>query len=292
MTKLAIKGHATRGSEVIELLEMLGGKNENEYVGDSVSFSYFIDNGEIDLNTNVFENAFTLEEFLEKFPYKVGDKVIIKGLPDYPKEIKYMMWDNQVLYSENKETWFSVDALRIYNEQKEENMKEKKTIQVYKAEVISFTDAQNKEYELDLCDKFEIVLKDGKYYAVQKQPKYPKTYEECIGKLPINWDGKVQGYKSELLTNFQKLLICRDVYWKVAGEQMGLGKSWKPDYIEESYEQGCPVKYVIYYTGTYITKGQKCTPSHILAFPTEEMCDAFYESEEISKLIEECKELL
>ena len=31
--KLAIKGHATRGKEVIELLEMLGGVNDREYIG-------------------------------------------------------------------------------------------------------------------------------------------------------------------------------------------------------------------------------------------------------------------
>jgi hypothetical protein len=71
---------------------------------------------------------------------------------------------------------------------------------------------------------------------------------------------------------------------------MGLDEPWKPDYNEESYEQGSPIKYVIYYTGTYITKGVKCTPSHILAFPTEEMRDAFFEN--FKELIELCKELL
>jgi hypothetical protein len=33
MTNLAIKGHATRGSEVIALLEMLGGNNANNCYG-------------------------------------------------------------------------------------------------------------------------------------------------------------------------------------------------------------------------------------------------------------------
>jgi hypothetical protein len=71
---------------------------------------------------------------------------------------------------------------------------------------------------------------------------------------------------------------------------MGLGNPWEPDYSEESYEQGSPIKYVIYYTGNNITKGRMCTPSYILAFPTAEMRDAFYEN--FKELIENCKELL
>lgn len=33
MARLAIRGHETRGKEVIELLEMLGGKNDNHCCG-------------------------------------------------------------------------------------------------------------------------------------------------------------------------------------------------------------------------------------------------------------------
>lgn len=130
----------------------------------------------------------------------------------------------------------------------------------------------------------------SKIILEKKKTKYPKTYEECIGKLPINWDNKVEGYKGNLLTTFQKLLICLDTYWKIAGEEMGLDGPWKPDYTEESYEQGCPIKYVIYYTGTEITTGQKCTPHYKFSFPTAEMRDAFKEN--FDSDLELCKELL
>ena len=36
------------------------------------------------------------------------------------------------------------------------------------------------------------------------------------------------GYSSFMI--LQKLIICRDVYWKIYGEQMGLGKPWEPDF--------------------------------------------------------------
>jgi hypothetical protein len=42
------------------------------------------------------------------------------------------------------------------------------------------------------------------------------------------------------LEAFRKLLICRDAYWKIAGEQLELDKPWEPDWSTES-----EVKYVI-----------------------------------------------
>ena len=42
MAKLAIKGHKTRGKEVIEILEMLGGNNPHKYVAYSDCFYFYI----------------------------------------------------------------------------------------------------------------------------------------------------------------------------------------------------------------------------------------------------------
>lgn len=41
MAKLAIKGHSTRGSEVIALLEMMGGKN-NDCSGENIYAVYVV----------------------------------------------------------------------------------------------------------------------------------------------------------------------------------------------------------------------------------------------------------
>ena len=147
------------------------------------------------------------------------------------------------------------------------------------------------EIEIVLGDKFELKIKEGKYYAVKKKLHYPKTYEECCEVLNYESnEDEINCYQGHLIESFVKLFTCRNAYWKIAGEQMGLGKSWEPDYNEESYEQGSSIKYVIYYTGIYITKERKCTPSYILAFPTEEMRNAFYEN--FKEFIEICKELL
>lgn len=83
MTNLAIKGHTTRGKEIIELLEMMGGKNVNRLNGIFPDFYYTINDSDEIIRIFLPENpmdyeCFILESFLEKYPYKVGDKVIIK----------------------------------------------------------------------------------------------------------------------------------------------------------------------------------------------------------------------
>ena len=81
--KLAIRGHSTRGKEVIEILEMMGGKNIHKYDVIRDDYVYFLsEKGSIlaipHCNIHLFDCViFTLEEFLEKYPFKVGDKVFL-----------------------------------------------------------------------------------------------------------------------------------------------------------------------------------------------------------------------
>jgi hypothetical protein len=88
------------------------------------------------------------------------------------------------------------------------------------------------------------------------------------------------GYNSELICKLQVLLLCRDAYWKIYGEQMGLGKPWEPLDAKD--------KYIIRRAGDAIVKGYNI--SCVLEFPTAEMRDAFYEN--FKELITSCKELL
>ena len=103
--KLAIKGHPTRGKEIITLFEMMGGYAD-ELVGNGTDerYAYFIleeENNAIDgfpidkkdefeFDTQIFTQIFTLEEFLEKYPYKVGDEFC----NPYDK-ITEMFWDEE-----------------------------------------------------------------------------------------------------------------------------------------------------------------------------------------------------
>ena len=317
MANLAIKGHPTRGGEVIQLLEMLGGKSNGNIKGYNDDLYYYIAKDGLIYGSGIeYEELacnytiFTLEEFLEKFPYKVGDEVIAYAEGCLTKfTIQDIRWNYELNKVEYKicSSWLDASLImKLYKEEIMEERDEKTVKHVFNANVISFDIAQKDKYELDLQGKFEVVLREGKYYVERIKPQYPKDYEGCCKVLGIRSDWhltleldtpathdlsvtKEFDYVAKL-ESLRKLLICRDAYWKLAGEQMGLANPWEPDYSEEDYEQGCPIKYVIYYTGTHIRKERKCTPSYVLSFPTKEMLVSFYEN--FKDLINDCKELL
>ena len=142
------------------------------------------------------------------------------------------------------------------------------------------------------------VINATKIVLEKKKKEYPKTYEECCYVLGfentelvfeddyrnIN-PPKEQWKRLGLMNQLNKLLICRDAYWKIAGEEMGLSGSWKPDFAS------CTIKYAITYYNNVVSRYSEVDyNSTILVFPTEEMRDAFYEA--FKDDIEYCKELL
>lgn len=281
MTNIAIRGHKERGKEVIELLEMLGGRTMYTYNGDDDMAIYFIDGLYImayrceDVICKGY-TIFTLEEFFEKFPYKVGDRVRI---PEYESEvcISKMYWDgNEVQYEvvTDEVEWYSAEELNEFNEpNKEKNNWAKWDLPV--------------GYEFQ--DKEGNVINTDVIKLVKKQPQYPKTYEECCDVLKIPNDERyididVPLDYNKLLSTFTELLICRDAYWKIAGEQLGLGESWEPDL--ENEELYC----IQNYNKQIIKSKTNIAFNKILIFPTEEMRDAFFEN--FKDLIMNCKELL
>ena len=67
--------------------------------------------------------------------------------------------------------------------------------------------------------------------------EYPKTFVEVLD----FWypdrqleDDYQRSYKKDLIKKFQDLLYARDAYWKIAGEEMGLDRPWKPDWNEQT----------------------------------------------------------
>ena len=169
---------------------------------------------------------------------------------------------------------------------KRKDMTKEETMEEPKELIIGFTKDDNGDWVLNTHKDYEIKEIEGKYKVIKKKPQYPKNYIECCKILNYNLNNDiVAGYKYDLLENIQKLLICRDAYYKIAGEQMGLGKPWEPDWKNENE---------IYYTISHDGGNIKCYNDtdvySKLAFPTMEMRDAFFEN--FKELIEQCKELL
>ena len=157
----------------------------------------------------------------------------------------------------------------------------------------------------NICsDKVEIILQDyelsqegDKWFAVKRKPKYPTTYEECCRIMGIEYlyikknenTYSASNYRNNLVCDFIYLLICRDAYWKIAGD-------WKPSWDKCTGEKYCIAGFLNDLWGEsradkhYFANTESEYYNRILSFPTEEMRDAFYEN--FKELINECKELL
>ena len=125
------------------------------------------------------------------------------------------------------------------------------------------------------------VINATKIVLEKKKKEYPKTYDECCKVLGYSGNYNLiltTDVDNKLFNALYRLKVCRDAYWKIAGD-------WKPEYPFNT------ARYVISnakgFVGKVLTYDVK---NYILEFPTEEMRDAFYEN--FKELIEICKELL
>ena len=175
MAQLAIRGHATRGSEVIELLEMLGGVNKHQIDAIRQTYIYFVDEDGVIRLLQIGQLlpeqyiVYSLEEFEEKFPYKVGDKVSSKYLKNY--KIEKMNWvdiDNTVIYKLQGMGWYCVNDLQPY--------KESKCLQELKKYLDNATPEQLKEDWKEL-EKFSEVGPVADEYIKQLE-EFVKPYKE------------------------------------------------------------------------------------------------------------------
>lgn len=140
------------------------------------------------------------------------------------------------------------------------------------------------ECKIALPEGYQFVDREGNIIdtsvimVTKKEVEYPKDYDGCCNVL--NDDDKMSLW---MMNELRKLVNARNAYWKIYGEANGLGGSWKPD-----WENGC---YVIFTNGDgTIERDLQYGLNAILAFPTKELRDMFYER--FKSEIELCKELL
>lgn len=138
-----------------------------------------------------------------------------------------------------------------------------------------------------LKDENGNVINTNKIVLEKKKKEYSKTFIEVLD----FWypdrelgDDYQRSHKKDLIEKFQDLLYAKDVYWKLAGEEMGLGKPWEPDWTDHNF------KYCIKVMGNTIECVSEMNIRCVLAFPTEEMRNDFLNN--FKKEIEECKEFL
>ena len=227
--------------------------------------------------------------------YKIGDKVKLKskeGLDELKRQVgdlyiqpdAYKNAGSEQTILECNEDFYRYDtSSRFWHESLFEGLVEEE-MSLDKAGQITDFEYEGLAYTLPdgyiFKDENGNVINATKIVLEKKKKEYPKTYEECCVALEyIPHTDDIIGYKWNILQSLQKLLICRDAYWKIAGD-------WKPEYPFNT------ARYVITYSRGFVGKVlvYDAAKNYILEFPTEEMRDAFYEN--FKELIKECKKLL
>lgn len=303
---LLIKADPEKGVEVInQLLEFDGVINKHSYTGKESVGGYFINGNKIIecyeylIDQSSYYRIMTLEEFQTKFPFKPGDQVVIKGDEELQTTPVYKIKEGLIWDSEHEEVVYQLDhvirslttlagasELVLYgSKSNNEETTGKYNIEKY----LKVWEETEQGLEVIVNDKFELKEVDGRFYLTEKRLEYPKTYEECCDFLGLeNYKSltliNVTDEEDSLYTNFIKLIRCRNAYWKLYGEKMGLGKPWEPD-----YKDGC-IKYTITVAENEIYTDVSYIFNYVLIFPTEEMREAFYQN--FRELIEKCKILI
>ena len=231
--------------------------------------------------------------------FKSGDVVKLKGCPD--KNLFWIVMDvvkDGYIFNDGKKYSFDVQHHYEKTNIKIINMT-KETFTPAPDITANITDKNN--CDIGCPDGYEFYDENGNLIGTKvlmrpKKPKYPTSYADCCDILGFKNRNKTEQqflnscdlYDAELMTKLSMLKVCRDAYWKIAGEELEMGEPWEPklgNYIHYS------INFYLYNDSFILHKGEySSSDNRILVFPTEEMRDAFYDN--FSDLIECCKELL
>lgn len=294
--KIGFIGSRYYGGNIHEILKMLGGKSVYNWGCSNNSNIYYLDvNNTINAIGIIHKydfKTFTYDEFKEKYPFELDDIVLYQN-KEY--KISGMAWDLNsecIVYhleddmEENFQNSIRVEELIKYNGKIiERGQWHPCDFSICNGKRIAFVEDKT---ELILNDNFEIIVEDGKTFVVRKQPIYPRTYEQCcdivgafnhselVYKITDGYDCPYDTLLLDKLNSYRKLLICRNAYWKIC--------NYQPNWNDDS------VKHYIQYSGNDLIKDEIEYGNKILAFPTSEMRDIFYDN--FSELIERCKDLI
>lgn len=289
--KIAIQGHPTRGKEVIQILESLGGIKDGLYKGNNPDCYYELhDNTIWCVNTKSINfKYYTLEEFEKEFPFKIGDEVIfpvktgwasgkVTGLTYVGDQLKYEV-DNRIAgyrYIEPR-------ILQLYPMKEERNI----TLTLDKAKKWYKKGGELKEIALQAFTEKELTKVD-----------LPKTWEEFCEKYPVK-GGECW------LDSHDRISMCASSY-----EGNRIFKNWIPsrksaeahlamiqlEQLRDCWRQSWkPIwdisqKYCIYLSHNEVQVRMCTNVARFLTFPTKEMAVEFLEC--FRDLIEKAGDLI
>lgn len=270
---VGIFGHPTRGNEIISFLEMIGGKQHSiPYDGRRSDTIYYIDyDGYINTfcpknNGQIYDIVYRIETLDTLYPYKLKDYVLLNnGIYGYISKIYWSKEYEEFMYDINSSTFNrTYEGIRIKDINEKLNLMSKKMV---------FDEKQcGEKFEL-ILGEYEIVEENGKTYAVLKD-KYPKTYNEACKYL--GFDSRNLTYSNievlhagrpyyEQLLAFERLMICKDAFWKAYN-------NWTPDWTSKDKKYAI----VLDKDNNFIFTEIENRP-RVFSFATKEIAQKFYD---------------
>ena len=257
--KIAIKGHPTRGKEVIQILKSLGGKN-TELKGTFPSFYYINNKNEITIEHETFLGGYklyTLEEFEKEFPFKIGDEVITTH---------GSVGIIRALTPENDEIPYCIETEKGYIYRHQSDLKPYKEM--------------GRNITLTLDKAKEWYKKGGELKEIALQA----FSEKELNLLPRSWEEYCRKYGYVCLsTRYTNIPLKYDALIKLEQLRNYWWSGWKPEY-------NCGTKYTIKWDKDDLIVAASGRIRAFLIFPTREMAEEFLEC--FRDLIEKAGELI
>lgn len=275
--KIAIQGHPTRGKEVIQILESLGGKNTSNWHGNgNARDGFFIDNDGIIRFSDLPEGykLYTLEEFEKEFPFKIGDK-ITNGCEEYfiiDIDLNACVLNYKIRTSLGSVFWIRTCDLTAHQYKQVKEMKEERNI--------TLTLDKAKEWYKKGGELKEVALQA---YSEEELNPRPRSWEEFCEKCPVKLGETYIDGSSRFITS--NLRIRHFLYGKnicpskksaeahlamIQLEQLRncWWNGWKPEW------NNCE-KYVIKFEKNDLIVFTARRIHAFLVFPTREMAEEF-----------------
>lgn len=273
MAKLAIKGVWYEYAEIMYTLGTLS--DAREYVVKPLSNDTMV----VCMVEGDFEGLshykiFTFDDYKKMYHRQIGDSVLIS---EGYGTINSMSWDDEAEDMRYTLTLFDSEETReCYNK--------------------DFIDYSIYEGAIGKPDGYIFVNDEGKpidtdtVKIVKKRPSYPKTYEEACKILGFKepYKHKINAHNpkyGDILLAFYTLLLCRDAFWLVAGQELELEGNWKPDIVNGVYTAS-----IINRSGNVVKDSGFDSENKLLMFHSDEVRNKFLEY--FGHLITVCKDLI
>ena len=264
--KIAIQGHPTRGKEVIQILESLGGKNTEKLEGTYTTFYYIDDKNEIsDDHKENFSSTYklyTLDEFEKEFPFKVGDEVM------FPVKIGWASGKvTNLIYIEDKLKYEIGVRETGYH-----------YVEPYKLSLYPIKKERNITLTLDKAKEW--YNKGGELKEIALQA----FTEKELNSLPRSWEEYIIRYGSCCFsTRYANMPLKYNSLLKLEQLRNCWRQGWEPEW------NNC-TKYVIKWEGDNLVVFTAKRVHAFLVFPSREMAEEFLEC--FKDLIEQAEDLI